>query len=342
MRTSYYSDVEGDYNGDGLLDLLIFDKHDPTTSQDSGTQKNLSDNDLYSPSVYLNDGKGHFPVKVASNVVLVGSVFVTVIGDFNNDEKTDVIVGRIFYRTSEEDREEGFYTLLGNGDGTFSNPKYQILSDNRSGVYPSTAIDLNHDGSLDLVTDHADILYGRGDGSFDFSIPLNKNLRLSGVSGDFDENGYLDFANRQPYGGVINDVFVPAAVQILLYQADRGFSVSETLTFEKNYLNNCLAGDFNQDQQSDLIVIHTPILITPNDLSNSIISVYLSQPPPKPPLGDLNNNGAVDLKDVLLVLNLMVNSSNLSESQIKEVDINEDGKITIADAVLLLRKTLGF
>ena len=58
---------------------------------------------------------------------------------------------------------------------------------------------------------------------------------------------------------------------------------------------------------------------------------------PKNTLGDVNNDGKVTAADARLVLRMSAKIDSYSDEQIAYLDLNKDGKITAADARILLR-----
>ncbi len=134
-----------------------------------------------------NDGGGSF--HVVSTVTLGQAPYALVVGDFNGDGHTDLIVA------DENDRDVEF--LPGNGDGTFrdANP-------NLAGLQPNqiTPGDFNGDGYTDLAvvnayTQDLTILLGNGDGTFRRGevIPIGFEP-VAIVSGDFNGDGRADLA----------------------------------------------------------------------------------------------------------------------------------------------------
>ena len=57
--------------------------------------------------------------------------------------------------------------------------------------------------------------------------------------------------------------------------------------------------------------------------------------------GDVNGDGKITAADARLILRAAAKLENLSEEQKKEADVNDDGKITAADAREVLRKSSG-
>lgn len=62
-----------------------------------------------------------------------------------------------------------------------------------------------------------------------------------------------------------------------------------------------------------------------------------SQPLP----GDVNTDGVVNVADAVLVLRIAVGLYLPQDAQKAAGDINEDGEVSVADAVLILRKSVG-
>ncbi len=122
----------------------------------------------------------------------------SVVGDFNNDGRPDVIVTNSGSATVS--------TLLGNGDGTFQAPV-----SSPTGLSPQAIIaaDFNGDGRLDVATSQGgsglDVLYGNGDGTFQAPIVIPTGAYLNHLAeGDIDGNGTPDIVGSSTgYGGTI-------------------------------------------------------------------------------------------------------------------------------------------
>ena len=52
--------------------------------------------------------------------------------------------------------------------------------------------------------------------------------------------------------------------------------------------------------------------------------------------GDVNNDGDLNVQDVLLILNIILDSSNGDECQLISSDINNDGNLNVQDIILLV------
>ncbi len=57
----------------------------------------------------------------------------------------------------------------------------------------------------------------------------------------------------------------------------------------------------------------------------------------EPAMGDVNGNGVVTVADAILVLRHIVDMSKLDSEQLKRADVNGDGAVNVGDVVLILR-----
>lgn len=189
--------VNGDFNGDGRFDLAVVS--DPGTDKRPNVRsKNRS------LTVLLGDGTGQF--KSIQPIELVDQTEEIAAADFNNDGKTDVVVGS----------DEQFRVLLGSHKGEL---KLRNQFSTGGSFYERpffnsvTPVDVNGDGNLDFATGYNGtdspgytIIYvSLGNGSGDFSRFAAFDTAVSNsrsdesnaydvVGGDFNGDGKFDVA----------------------------------------------------------------------------------------------------------------------------------------------------
>ncbi len=114
----------GDFNGDGKLDLAVC---------------NSANNSV---TIFLGDGGGNFVTAPGSPIAVGNQPQAIVAGDFNNYGRLDLAVANY---------GDGTITLLlGNGDGTFTQPSGSPYAVGH-GPLAIAAADFNGDGKLDLA-----------------------------------------------------------------------------------------------------------------------------------------------------------------------------------------------
>jgi hypothetical protein len=152
--------VTGDFNSDGILDLIL--------PYNIGCEQGL----LFLPG--KGDGTFGSPVNLNVSQGLQNPVLVA--GDLNNDKKLDFIWGDAVF--------------LGNGDGTFKQSPLNPTSPPTVSVI--ALADLNGDGILDAVFSPGTSIYaGNGDGTFQttpfYTVPLpqyTQSFAMADVNGD--------------------------------------------------------------------------------------------------------------------------------------------------------------
>jgi trimeric autotransporter adhesin len=164
----------GDFNGDGITDLLVDD-------EDTGKL-----------TVLLGKGDGTFTLgqSMPFNTQSIA------IADFNGDGKLDLALSGSAQTT----------ILLGNGDGTFT----AALNPPQVGSSQVVAADFNGDGKLDLAVSPANaatsILLGNGDGTFTATSNQPQITTDQLVAADFNGDGKIDLAALDLMGDTVTIV----------------------------------------------------------------------------------------------------------------------------------------
>lgn len=167
--TSSYGITSGDFNHDGILDLVTI---------------NTS-----TLSFYKGVGGGNFAGPV--NQAIIPNLGAVMSADFNEDGKLDLAVVPARGMTG------GITIFLGNGNGTFHQGAYIPIPGNYQFL---TLADFNGDHVPDIGVSYASdsgqgtkVYLGQGDGTFRLSASLDDGgWQL--VSGDFNADGYQDVA----------------------------------------------------------------------------------------------------------------------------------------------------
>lgn len=219
----------GDFNNDNQTDIVI---------ANDGTD---------SIGILFGRGNGSFRNPITFSTGYDSLPYSLVVGDFNRDNQLDIAIAN--HDTNN------IQILLGLGNGSFINQHiYTTLS--KSNPSSITMGDMNNDTYLDIIvanngTRNIGIFLGHGDGSFSpqtvYLIRSNSHPEFVAV-GDLDNDNILDIAVVDSQ----ND-----QVHVLSGSGNGSFRAIATYdtALESHPVSIALA-DFNNDNQSDIVVVH--------------------------------------------------------------------------------------
>jgi len=261
-----WSVTTGDFNGDGVLDLVTAD---------------LSDNTV---GVHLGNGDGTFQAAAAFGVGSLPQSVTT--GDFNGDGVLDLATANPGDNTVS--------VLLGNGDGTFHAAAAFGVGDQPQSV---TTGDFNGDGVLDIATaDRAagavNVLLGNGDGTFQAAAAFGVGSQpVSVTTGDFNDDGVLDLATADLVGDTVS---------VLLGNGDGTFQAAVAFSVG-DQPRSITIGDFNGDGILDLATADrgddaVSVLVGNGDGTfQAAVAFGVGDQPWSITTGDFNGDGVLDI-----------------------------------------------
>jgi hypothetical protein len=268
--------TSGDFNGDGRLDLAVADANNGTLS------------------VLLGNGNGTFGAAVTTTLAAGTDAQKLVAADLDADGNLDLAVTDL--------AGDRVLVLHGNGDGTFTAAGTVALA---AGTDPDEllAIDVNHDGKLDLVvvdegTGSVSVALGAAGGTFGSATTVSLGAGVSAdavAAGDVNGDGDVDLVVTDEANG---------NVKVLLGNGTGGFTAgADVALVAADQVSGIALADVDADGDLDLVVA---------DETTDTVRVALGN-------GDGTFGAAVSFATGL---------PNVDES-IAVADVNADGKLDI-------------
>ncbi|CAF4814977.1 unnamed protein product [Rotaria sp. Silwood1] len=267
-----FSVATGDFNNDTILDIVVVD---------------YNEDDI---GVFLGHGDGTFAIKVAYSTGSNSQPTSVAVGDFNNDNRLDIIV------TNYDTNSIGIF--LGNGNGTFLNQTVYPMESDSNPLWVAVGY-FNNDTKLDIVVAAYGIakLYvflGNGDGSFSIETTYSTDIGPATIAiGDFNNDTRLDIA-------VAN--YKNATVGVFLGKGDGSFLNQISYPTDRGP-NSIVVGDLNNDARLDIAVANyksdnVGVFLGKGDgtfLSQTSYFTGSGSSPYTIAIGDLNDDNRLDL-----------------------------------------------
>ncbi|CAF0834378.1 unnamed protein product [Rotaria sp. Silwood1] len=240
----------------------------------------------------LNNGTFTSPIKYSTGYDSNPSSIV--VGDFNNDNRQDIAVAN--------SGTNNIGVFLGYGNAKFQSIKLYSTGLNSHTCSIATA-DFNRDNRLDIIvanagTDNVGVFFGYGDGTFTKQMTLSTDIGSSPHSimiADFNKDSFLDMAVANSN---TNNVGV-----FLGYGNGTFNSMKKYPTGYGSTPQFIIAGDFNNDNQTDVVVANNGSNNVGVLLNNRLIdfqspvtySTGNYSRPISAYLGDFNNDNHLDI-----------------------------------------------
>ena len=245
--------------------------------------------------IYQSDGR----TEVTTGPVSAGMVLITTSEDGSNTAvysilNSNIAIGKDITATSYQNKDDGVYPVTNANDGNTATRWAAGFDASDVTHYPqSVTIDLGKAYPLSRI----DINWFAG-GS------RNRNYYYTVSVSDSPDDGYVKVIDRSSNTGVglISDSFDDVT----------GRYVRIDITGNSEYANN-------KTTAASLYEIY-------------IYSSLQEEEPPKPTIimGDVDDNGVVNVSDIMTLKNLIMNS-NWTEDQLARGDMNDDGTLTVGD-----------
>ncbi|CAF4048198.1 unnamed protein product, partial [Rotaria magnacalcarata] len=266
----------GDFNNDNRLDIVV------------------ANSGMDNVAVILRYDAGFFQGQITYSTGDTSQPLSVAIGDFNNDQRLDIVVANSW--------NYNLGIFLGYGNGTFSG---QMTYPTGDGSLPQTVVigDVNNDSHLDIIVanswnNNVGIFLGHGDGNFSNQTTYStgaSSVPVSVAVGDFNDDGRLD---------IVTANYWAFNISIFLNYGNGTFSNRTTYsTGSVSKPNSVVVGDFNNDSKLDIAVTNQGsenIVIflgygNGSFVRQRIYSTGNNSQPTTMATGDFNNDAILDI-----------------------------------------------
>jgi len=226
-------------------------------------------NSVFNVAFFRGNGDGTFAAPITIATLPFPQQLVA--GDFNRDGKLDFAV----LGTDATGQSWEFNVFVGNGDGTFTHLAPQLftglgsLTDLPEQLF---AIDLNHDGRMDLLvglnenqgpTGNDDLIQALGNGDGTFRTPTVLISHFGAVAvGDVNGDGYPDLIQDNDPKNRGTGFYSGAGMTVYLGSANGKFQKQPSYDLSGVAIASyrpALLGDFNGDGILDVAIWHWPV-----------------------------------------------------------------------------------
>ena len=205
------------------------------------------------------DGKGTFgSPKFIGNYYIYGT---PVFFDVDKDGDDDLCYS--YYKTSSNYTVYFVWAENTDGKGTFTK-EHLITSSEAPSKF--SAIDLDQDNDLDILTNDSDIYINSGTGIFTRTYDGSSSYSLLSSIGDFDNDGDLDTANFKTLGYSNN------TIRIIYNNGIGGISTKTVFNLGTQQAISLLNMDVDEDGKIDIIVFTFNEVFWIKNLGNSTFS----------------------------------------------------------------------
>jgi hypothetical protein len=243
----------GDFNSDGNLDFITFGKYGRI-------------------AVFRNLGNGTFARNYNNDIEIGGLVSKYAMGDFNNDNISDIVVSSEDCPACNVGKEGGFKIYFGDGNANFI--AQQAIPIDYNKIESLNVGDFNGDDNQDILLNFNEIIYGNGNGGFTGISSLTE-IRVyadynQAIVGDFNKDGYHDYVSTNSGFQVFLGSSNLNVYSNNLSGEGYNFSNGQTTVSEQDntYFETCINSSVNQqftiDNTSQSILNITGISLTGN------------------------------------------------------------------------------